>query len=221
MSKAHRPAPAASAARVTKKSGRPQSARGGGSAGRGPRSWKAIAVTTALVAVFAGLVVVSATRSGSKAGSGAPVSAAAPAGGGNVGGTVAPLTLTSLTGRSVSVPRTGRPGALFFTVSSCSSCIPSAQALSSLKSRLGGRMDAVMVDLDPGDSPQNLQAWGDAVGNPSYPLTIDTSGNLVQQYQIQALGTTVVYDGRGRIVERLIEPDMGQLQSGLRKAGLS
>ncbi len=190
-------------------------------AGRRRRSW--LMIGAAALAVFVGLIVVSATRSGS-AGTVRPVaktSSAAPTGGGNAGGRVGPIALASIDGRSVSVPTKGRPGALFFTVSSCGSCIPSAQALSSLKSRLGSRVDAVMVDLDPQDSPQYLRQWGKAVGNPSYPLTIDTSGNMINQYRVQALGTTVVYDGRGRIVDRLIEPNGGELAAAFRKAGVT
>lgn len=221
MSKSQRGSSNATTVRVTKKSQRRLPARGNGSAARG-RTWKARSFTAALVVIFAALVVVSATRSGSgSGGAGAPASAGAPTGGGNPGGLVSPLTLTSLDGRSVSIPSTGRPGALFFTVSSCSSCIPSAQALSTLKSQLGTRADVLMVDLDPQDSSQNLRAWGDAVGNPSYPLAIDTTGNLVNQYQVQALGTTVIYDAKGRIVDRLIEPGMGELAGAFRKAGVA
>jgi cytochrome oxidase Cu insertion factor (SCO1/SenC/PrrC family) len=187
---------------------------------RGRRSW--LATGAVAVAVFVGLVVVSATRSGSggSSGSSTGASAAAPTGGGNAGDRVGPIALTSIDGQAVSVPTKGRPGALFFTVSSCSSCIPSAQALSSLKSHLGSRVDAVMVDLDPHDSPQYLRQWGEAVGDPSYPLTIDTGGNMVNEYRVQALGTTVVYDGQGRIVSRLIEPNGSELAAAFRKAGV-
>jgi peroxiredoxin len=133
---------------------------------------------------------------------------------------VTPFTLTSLSGRSVSVPA-GRPGVLFFSVSACSSCIPSARALSSLKSQLGERIDALMVDIDPGDSPQDLRAWGRAVGHLSYPLAIDATGQLALAYQVQELGTTVIYDAQGRIVSRSVDPGISALKQGLRRAGIS
>jgi hypothetical protein len=141
----------------------------------GPVVGVAVVVAVALIA----LVVVSASRSrsGSASGSHAALVSAAP-GGGSVGRRVTPFRLVSLGGQSVALPTVGRPGVLFFSESSCSSCIPSAQALSSVKARLGSRVDAVMVDLDPGDSRAYLAAWGRAVGNPSYPLAIDTTGQL-------------------------------------------
>ncbi len=198
----------------------PAGARAAGSRRR--VSWLSVGVAAVALAALTALVVVAATRSKSNgAASSGSAAVATPSGGGAVGGRVASLKLASIDGQRVSVPKAGRPGALFFAVSSCGSCVPSARALSALNSRLGSRVDVTMVDLDPSDPPKYLQAWGNLVGNPSYPLTIDTTGHAVNAYRIQALGTTVIYDARGQIVDRLIEPDMGQLEAGFSKAGVS
>lgn len=78
-----------------------------------------------------------------------------------------------------------------------------------------------MVDLDPGDTPGNLAAWGGMVGHPSYPLAIDTSGGLANAYQIQYLGTTIFYNAQGHIVARSAEPSMNDIEQGVRRAGVS
>jgi hypothetical protein len=133
---------------------------------------------------------------------------------------VTPFVLTTLAGGSVSVPD-GRPGVLFFSVSACSSCIPSARALSSVKARLGPRIEAVMVDIDSGDSPRDLRAWGRAVGHPTFRMAIDTSGKLAIAYQVQSLGMTVIYDAQGRVVARSTDPSRAEIEQGLRKAGVA
>jgi len=75
--------------------------------------------------------------------------------------------------------------------------------------------------MDPQDSPDFLRQRRDSVGDPPYPFAIDTSGSLATQYQIQSLGTVVIYDARGRVVDRLIEPTLGELAGGFRRAGVA
>jgi hypothetical protein len=77
---------------------------------------------------------------------------------------VAPISLTTLEGERVELPA-GRPGALFFTVSSCLSCIPSGRALGELKAELGTRADAIWIGIDPGDPPAAVRERRRAMGN--------------------------------------------------------
>jgi len=181
-----------------------------------PASLLTLGLAGVAAAALIALVALAASRSGTGAATGGGGS-----GSGSGSGRAARLDVESLDGRRITVPRRGTPGALFFTVSSCISCIPSAQALSALNERLGGKAEVTMVDIDPSDPPDYLRAWGSEVGDPSYPLTIDTSGSAVRAYDIKALGTTVIYDARGRIVARMIEPGMAELQAGFAKAGAS
>lgn len=161
------------------------------------------------------VVAVSVGGSGSGAGGGG-------GGGGGTGGEpIAPFALTSLDGERISLPRSGRPGALFLTVSSCLSCLPAAQALGELKAQLGDRVDAVWIGIDPGDPPEQVRARRDAMGNPPYPFAIDRSGTLAGRFAVQALGTTIVYDADAEVVAKLVEPTRDELVSAFREAGVS
>lgn len=130
-----------------------------------------------------------------------------------------PFALETLDGDRVRVPA-GRPGAVLFTVSSCLSCIPPAQALADAKRRLSN-IDVLLVSMDPNDSPDALRDQRGLIGDPPYPSAIDSTGTLATRYQVTALATTVIYDANGRIVERVIEPNADQLDDAFRKAGAS
>lgn len=171
-----------------------------------------IVATAAIAVAVAALVAISTGGSGTDAGT---------AGDGSGGrGRVAPLELTTLEGQRLSLPG-GRPGALFLTVSSCLSCIPSGQALGELKAELGDRVDAVWIGIDPTDPPEQVRARRESMGDPPYPFAIDRSGTLANRFAVQALGTTIVYDADGRIVAELIEPGKDQLLAAFREAGVS
>lgn len=172
----------------------------------------------AVAAVFVVLVVVSAQQASSPGSSASAGSTAA--GAGAVGGSVTPFSLRTIDGDLVELPA-NRPGALFFTVSNCLTCIPSAQALAELKTRLGDRVDAVLISMDPGDPPAALRDQRDLIGDPPYPSAIDTSGTMASQYRIAALGTAVIYDGNGKIVDHLVEPGVDRLSAAFEKAGVS
>jgi thiol-disulfide isomerase/thioredoxin len=169
-----------------------------------------IAAAATVGGAFLALVVIAATRA-------IPGGSPGPAG---VGSRVIPFTVRALGGRWVSVPRPGRPGVILFAQSTCASCIQAAKALSAVKARLGSRLDAVMVDVDSREPPSALRGWAVVVGHPSYPLAIDTSGRLAAAYAIEGLGTTIIYDARGRIVERATDPSIGEIEQGLRAAGV-
>ncbi len=135
------------------------------------------------------------------------------------GGRLIPFILRTLSGRWISVSA-GHPGVILFATSACASCIPAAKALNVVKSRFGSRFDAVMVDVDPREPPSALQGWSLAVGHPVYPLAIDSTGRLAVAYRVEGLGTTIIYNARGRIVERAADPTLGQIEAGLRAAGV-
>lgn len=184
------------------------------------RHWAPLSAGGLAVVVAAALVVLSAQRA-APAGSDALSSgtAASPAQQAAADGGAAPaFSLATLDGQAVSVPA-GRPGAVFFTVSSCLSCIAPAKDLAELKGRVGGRADALLVSIDPADSPGALRELGRLIGDPPYPSAIDTSGTLAARYGVTALGTTVVYDRDGALVARLVEPGAGDLAAAFRQAG--
>lgn len=167
------------------------------------------------LALVLGTVLVAASLGGFGSPGAARVSAAGASGN---GARVAPLTLTSIEGERIRLPAS-RPGALFFTVSSCVSCIPSARALGELKARFGDRADVAWVGIDPGDPPEAVRARRKSLGDPDYPFAVDRGGTLAGRYAVTALGTTVVYAADGRIVARLVEPTGEQLASAFERAG--
>jgi hypothetical protein len=180
-----------------------------------PRRWLVVAASVALV--FVALMVVALLSTGPSAGpeSGAPATGAS---GSDVADAVSPVRLRSLEDARIALPA-DRPGALFFSVSSCLSCLPSARALGEVKQRLESRVDAVFISMDPGDPPEALAARRASIGGPPYPFAIDASGTLASRYRITALGTVVIYDARGREVERLIDPTRDQIAAAFRAAG--
>lgn len=173
----------------------------------------------AAVLLLVVLVVLASQNSSSKGGATGPVAASPPSKGGEVGGRVGKVSMTSLDSKTVSLPG-ARPGALFFSVSSCTTCIPSAMALASVKKRVGSKVDALFISMDPNDTPDAMLARRDSIGDPPYPFAIDTSGQLGDDYRILALGTVVIYDKKGKIISRTIDPTLGDLESDFRKTGV-
>lgn len=169
----------------------------------------------AIPAGAAAVVLLVALSVGSSSSS--PESAGGEEGGGAA--SVTPLEVVGVDGDRIRLPA-GRPGALFFTVSSCLSCIPSAQALGEFEQRFGDRLDAVWIGIDPTEPLDLIRDLRERMGTPPYPFAIDTSGTLAGRYRIAALGTAIVYDGEGRIVAQMIEPTADQFDQGFRDAGL-
>jgi hypothetical protein len=166
----------------------------------------------ALAAVTLMLVVISAQRTTNAAPGGADAAASSDA-------YAAPLRLTSIDGKPVSLPA-GRPGMVMLSSSLCTTCFLSVRDMGKLKSRLGRRVDAAFVSVDPGDSAATLADRRDSIGDPPIPFAIDTSGTLAAQYQITTLGTVVIYDATGKIVERTVEPTLSDLQAAFRRVGV-
>lgn len=131
----------------------------------------------------------------------------------------APVRLTTIDGRRVSLPG-GRPGMVMLSSSLCTTCFLTVRDMGKLKSQLGRRVDAAFISVDPGDSATTLADRRDAIGDPPIPFAIDTSGTLAAQYHITTLGTVIVYDATGKIVQRSIEPTYGDLQAAFRRVGV-
>lgn len=166
----------------------------------------------ALVGVFALLIVLALSRSEREQEPGASVVTPSSA------NRIASIALTTVDDKPLRLP-SGRPGALLFATASCSSCAASAHALGQVKQSFGSKVDAAFISIDPNDPPSAVRALRSVVGNPPYPFAIDSTGELYRAYHINALGTAIVYDGHDRVVARLIEPDLGQWEAALRKAG--
>lgn len=172
-----------------------------------------VAVGLAAIAVLAVVLAAVSTQRTTNA---APMSASAPA---TSDAAAAPLRLTSIDRKPVSLPA-GRPGMVMFSSSLCTTCFLTVRDMGKLKSRLGRRVDAAFVSVDPGDSAATLADRRDSIGGSPIPFAIDTSGTLAAEYEIKTLGTVVVYDATGKIVERTVEPTLSDLQAAFRRVGV-
>lgn len=181
-----------------------------------PGRWRWLTAAGGALVLFVGLLVLALAHSGPQ--KTATATAAPTISGSASADRVPPVSLQSVDGTTVRLPA-ARPGALLFATAGCSSCAASAQALGKVKEGFGSKIDAAFISIDPNDPPSAVRALRSSVGNPPYPFVIDSTGTLYRQYQVSALGTAIVYDAQGQIVARLIEPDSGQWEAALRKAG--
>jgi cytochrome oxidase Cu insertion factor (SCO1/SenC/PrrC family) len=135
-------------------------------------------------------------------------------------GYAAPLRLTSIDGKQISLPA-GRPGMVMFSSSYCATCFVSASFMARYRAEAPERVDAAFVSVDPGDSPDALADRRAALSAAPYPFAIDPTGNLAAQYGITSLGTVIIYDATGKIVSRVVEPSLQDLRAGFREAGVA
>jgi hypothetical protein len=131
----------------------------------------------------------------------------------------APVRLTSIDGQAVSLPA-GRPGMIMLSTSGCVSCFVSAKSMAKYVAEAPQRVDAAFISVDPGDSPETLAARRRTMGGAPYPFAIDTTGHLLVDYGVTALGTVVIYDAAGTIVAKTIEPSLPELRAGFARAGV-
>lgn len=97
----------------------------------------------------------------------------------------------------------GRPAIVHFWASWCGPCTKEAPQLARLAGELHGR--AALVGVDWSDSPQSAAGFV-ARHHWTFPVLIDSSGEVGNAYGITNLPATFLLDSRGRIVRRLIGP---------------
>lgn len=182
-----------------------------------------LALLSAVVVLvpFLALVLLAGGRSSNVGGEpsagegGAGASAAAP----GVERRGSRFVLTDIDGRRVVRPN-GKPGAIFFVASSCTSCVAQAAALGDLKRKLGARVEMLAVTIDPSDSAASFADFRAQAGNPPFPFGMDPNGVLAGEFEAYALGTTVVYDARGKQVFSGVDSPIGPIAEAFRKAGV-
>jgi thiol-disulfide isomerase/thioredoxin len=103
----------------------------------------------------------------------------------------------------------GRPAIIHFWASWCPPCVKEAPELAQLAGELHGR--ATLVGVDWSDSPGSAAAFV-RQHHWTFPVLIDSSGEVGNTYGLTGLPTTFVLDRQGRIVRRLVGP---QTASGL------
>lgn len=114
------------------------------------------------------------------------------------------FTLATLGGGSFHLAdQRGHVVVLYFLESTCPSCVQESRDLvQALLSAKTPGAQALTIDVSPGDSPSDLQAFVQTVGVPATaPIRwgIDTNGAISSAYGVQNMGTTVVIDAHGRL----------------------
>ena len=119
-----------------------------------------------------------------------------------VGDVVTPVEAMSTDGRAVAVPA-DQPTVLFFMATWCGTCVEEARALAAVENDYAGRVQFLAVNVTPGDTPEAVEEFRRAAGNPAHPYVTDDRGTFVERYAISALDTTVVIDADGRVQGRI------------------
>jgi cytochrome c biogenesis protein CcmG, thiol:disulfide interchange protein DsbE len=129
------------------------------------------------------------------------------AGGGGSGGSARaapPLPAQVLAGPRVTLAQLrGRPAIVHFWASWCEPCVKEAPEIARLAGALRGR--AALVGVDWSDTPANGAAFVRRHGW-RFPILQDPNGLSGDPYGLHGLPSTVLLDGRGRIVAHLSGP---------------
>lgn len=130
------------------------------------------------------------------------------------------FSVETLSGEVFSFP-TERPTAIYFTGSTCASCLPKATALDRIEQAAGGAVAVLGVDIDGFDTEEMFRDWIAHAGTPRHAFAMDTDFRLLDLFEVTALSTVVVTDGTGRLVWRSAD-DVGapELRRALAQAGL-
>ena len=100
----------------------------------------------------------------------------------------------------------GKPTIIFFMAYWCGTCLPEARALTQLQQEYGDRLTIIALDVDPTSSPEALRQFQEAADGGPYIWAFDTNQQVAVTYEVQALDTTLVLDGNGRILYRDATP---------------
>lgn len=130
------------------------------------------------------------------------------------------FSVGTLSGGTFEFP-TGRPTALYFTGSTCASCLPKAEALGRIERQAGDAVAVLGVDIDGFDTEEMFRDWITHAGSPRHAFAMDRDFHLLELFDVAALSTVIVTDGDGRLVWRSTEhATEDELRAVLRRAGL-
>lgn len=132
----------------------------------------------------------------------------------------APVALTTIDGRQVSVPGS-TPTALLFFSFSCGECVVGGKSLAQAQAgaeNAGSKAGFLLVDMDPKESPQDAARFRDQIDSKNLPAVIDTGATLSRTYKISALTTVIVVDAAGKVTYQGHAPSADQILGQLDKA---
>lgn len=129
------------------------------------------------------------------------------------------FTAQTLQGEQITVPDGTRPSVLLFFSVACGACGPTAQALAQAQQATGTTASFIAVDIDPGDSQQDITDFLTANQATGLAYTHDADAALMSSYQAAQVSTVVVLDTSGNAVFRAVEPSADTIRAELAKAG--
>lgn len=123
--------------------------------------------------------------------------------GSKVGDFAPGFTVPTLDGSQFNlVEQQGKPAVIFFMAYWCGTCIPEARALGQLQQEYGDDLTLIAIDVDPSSTLEALTNFKEAADNANITWAFDTGQQVTNDYQVQALDTTLILDSEGRIVYR-------------------
>lgn len=131
-------------------------------------------------------------------------------------GTAAAVTLRTVEGATVVVPTPGKTTVLFFMAAWCMPCVDVARMLAKVEMDYAGRgLGVVAIDVDPGDTVDELSRFRSLAGNPRYAWVLEGGQQAARRYGIRSLDATLVISGSG---ELLFRSESRPNESDLRRA---
>ncbi|ERK73079.1 redoxin family protein [Leifsonia aquatica ATCC 14665] len=146
-----------------------------------------------------------------------PGAATGPSGGSAAGSSFPSTTVRTVSGTNLTVPN-NKPALFYFFTASCSSCVTGAKSVGAGVAKAGSGVQAVAVDLDPGEPVNIINGFMQDVGNPPLSVVRD-DGTLLKRFNVDALGLTMVLDKAGRVVYRGVDPSAAQTAQAIAAAG--
>ncbi|MBZ0309080.1 MAG: TlpA family protein disulfide reductase, partial [Anaerolineae bacterium] len=117
------------------------------------------------------------------------------------------VTLTTLDGQPINLLRDRGEVTILFAMSYwCTTCVPEAQTLARLYEEYHDKgLKIIVIDLDPGTSPEQLQTFIDLVGDNRLIWAFDSDAIFMNHYNVRALDTTIIVNRDGYEVYRDIQ----------------
>src|SRR5579875_2590376 len=122
-------------------------------------------------------------------------------------------------GRFVLSQHADKPTLIYFMASWCVTCVPEARAIAQLQSEIGQQANFVVLDIDPGDTLNDLEHFWKAVGSPTNIWALDKDGRVTTAYNVTSLDTTIVIANGKEIARTVGGRSASQLKEMLANAG--
>lgn len=111
------------------------------------------------------------------------------------------FTVPTLDGKTFTLSaHRGKPVILFIMAYWCGTCVPEARHLARLHEQYRGRSTIVALDVDPSSTPERLERFRQAAGNPGYVWAFDRGNAVTRAYRVRALDSTFIISQTGELV---------------------